>query len=150
MTKTIVKEREATLPLDMADAAPPAAKQQAAPVLKNNQVSVMPNHKSRASAEPSNILAAIAGAAANPKCNPDKMHALIDARDRLMKQEAHVAFGAAYIEMQSELPTINAKGRIEIAAKREGSKKQDTPYATYKEIQRVTKPILKKHKFHLI
>ena len=100
--------------------------------------------------KPTNLLAAIIQAAADPACQPEKMHALLDARDRLMRQEAHVAFMAAYIDMQDELPVIDAKGRIEIEAKREGRKKQDTRYATYQEINRVTKPILKKHRFGML
>lgn len=99
---------------------------------------------------PENLLGALVKAAADPACQPEKLTALIDARDRLMAQEARVQFVSAYIDMQEELPVINAKGRIEIPAKRADRKAQATAYATYQEINRVTKPILKKHRFALI
>ena len=99
---------------------------------------------------PTDLLTAVVRAAADPACQPEKMHALLDARDRLMAQEAKVQFMQAYIAMQDELPTIDAKGRIEIESKRVGGKKQSTPYATFHEINRITKPILKSHKFAML
>lgn len=96
-----------------------------------------------------NLLVAIANAAADPACQPEKVHALLDARDRLMRQEAHVAFVLAYISMQSDLPTIDATGRIVIDGK-PGKRGQSTPYAKYKVIQRVTKPILAEHGFAMM
>lgn len=102
-----------------------------------------------------NLLAAIVHAANDPKCDPGKMHALIDVRERLMAHEARVAFMTAYIEMQEDLPTINAKGKIEVRKRgadgeRTGAVLQSTPYATFNEIHRVVKPILRKHKFGLM
>jgi hypothetical protein len=121
-----------------------------APVPKAKPPAKVGTVKLPAPAAPMNLLASIVAAAADPNCQPDKMHALLDARDRLMAQEAHVQFVSAYIDMQEELPTIDAKGRIEIEAKRQGAKKQSTPYATYQEINKVTKPILKKHRFGMM
>lgn len=142
MAKTKTKEPGATLFAETETK--PVATTAAKPKTESRVVAIKKHD------EPPNLLVAIVQAAADPKCQPDKMHALLDARDRLMKAEAHVAFVTAYIEMQSELPTIDAKGRIEIEAKRQGGKKQDTRYATYQEIQRVTKPILRKHGFAML
>ena len=151
MTKPKMKEPEGDL---LAAVAPKPASQE--PVRKRQAVAKSEKPAPQtlpANIEPirqTNLLAAVIQAAADPKCQPEKMHALLDARDRLMAQEARVAFVTAYIDMQEELPTIDAKGRIEIEAKRAGAKKQSTPYATYNEINRVTKPILKKHRFAMI
>ncbi len=102
---------------------------------------------------PTNMLAVIARAAADPAVVPEKMRALLDMQKEIMAEEARLAFSAAYLEMQNELPTINAKGRIEIREKvggeRTGKIQQSTPYATFNEIHRVTKPVLKKHGFTL-
>jgi hypothetical protein len=99
---------------------------------------------------PTNLLVAFAQAASDPACNPEKMKALSDMVDKMKAEEAEVAFTEAYIDIQDELPIIDATGRIEIAAKCEGSRKQETPYAKYPEIMRVVKPILKNHKFALM
>jgi hypothetical protein len=98
---------------------------------------------------PTNLLVAFAQAASDPACNPEKMKALSDMVDKMKAEEAEVAFTEAYIDMQEELPSISATGRIEIAAK-VGSRGQSTPYAKYDEIMRVIKPILKKYKFALM
>lgn len=150
MAKTKVKEREQAPALfdDAGTSTTTKAKMPKKPAQKTG--TAVANVEQLPVAQPGNLLVAIAQAAADPKCEPAKMHALLDARDRLMKQEAHVAFVTAYIEMREELPTIDAKGRIEIEAKRAGSKRQDTRYATYLEIQKVTKPILRKHKFSMM
>lgn len=151
MTKAKTKEREPAL---FEDAQQPNPAKTAKPKAK---ASIKPEPAAGSAVvpfkpkpPPTNLLIAIAQAAADPACQPEKMHALIDARNRLMAQEAHVAFVTAYIAMQDDLPRIDAKGRIEIAAKRDGGKKQSTPYATFHEINRVTKPILSKHKFSLM
>ena len=98
---------------------------------------------------PTNLLVAFAQAASDPACNPEKMEALSRMVDKMKAEEAEVAFTEAYIDMQEELPSISATGRIEIAAKA-GGRGQSTPYAKFDEIMRVVKPILKKHKFALM
>lgn len=95
-----------------------------------------------------NMLLVIARAAADKDVNPDKMRALLDMQKEIRAEEARIAFTEAFIEMSAELPVINAKGRIEIEAKA-GKKGQSTPYATFNEINRVTKPILHRRGFAL-
>lgn len=162
MTKAKTKEREPAPDLLLtagveAEVLPPNPVKASMPAVKptrgkrpSQEVSTEVRHLPTAS--PRNLLEAIVQAAADPKCQPEKMHALLDARDRLMRQEAEVAFMTAYIEMQEELPEIDAKGRIEIPAKpgARSQKAQNTPYATYQEINRVTKPILRRHKFGML
>lgn len=97
---------------------------------------------------PVNMLAVIAKAAADPNVNPDKMRALLDLQKEIMAEEARISFTAAFIEMQAELPTITADGRIVIEGK-PGKRGQNTPYAKFSTINSVVKPILKKHGFSL-
>ncbi len=102
-----------------------------------------------------NLLEALSRTIADPASQPEKLHVLLDARKRLMEEEAEVEFEDAYLTMHDELPVINADGRIVIGAKSGSSptgrqsSKQDTPYASYLNIQRITKPILKRNGFNL-
>ena len=147
MGKAQVKEREPALFSDGETTKPAAPKVQP----KKNAVAkvvVKATNLPAKTDQPVNLLVALSNAIADPRLEPAKVHAMIDARDRLMKQEAHVAFVAAYIDMQEELPVIDARGRIII--EKPGSRKQETPFAYYKEIQKVTKPILRKHKFAMM
>lgn len=120
-----------------------------------NAVAVRPTADQAVAPIPVNMLAVIARAAADPNCVPEKMRALLDMQKEIAAEESRVAFTVAFVEMQGELPTINAKGRIEIREKdrvsgeRTGKVLQSTPYATFNEINRVTRPILQKHGFSL-
>lgn len=107
--------------------------------------------RAKAEISPTSVLKILADAAADPNVNPDKMRALLDLQKEISAKEARDAFTRSYIAMQRELPSIDAKGRIVIPAK-EGSRNrqaQNTPYATFNEIHRVTTPILEKHGFAL-
>jgi len=97
---------------------------------------------------PQNMLAIIAAAAADPKVDTDKMRALLEMQKEIRAEEARMSFTRAFIALQNDLPVINATGRIEIEGK-SGKKGQKTPYATFQEIHRVTKPILREHGFAL-
>ena len=122
-------------------AKPPGPK----PPVQKQPSTALAKHEPR----PTNLLVAFAQAASDPACNPEKMKALSDMVDKMKAEEAEVAFTEAYIDMQEELPSISATGRIEIAAK-VGSRGQSTPYAKFDEIMRVVKPILRAHKFALM
>lgn len=103
---------------------------------------------------PKNMLAIIAQAASDPRCVPENMRALLDMQKEIMAEEARIAFTESFIALQQDLPVIDAKGKIEIKAKdakgeRTGRVLQSTPYATFNEINRVTRPILQKHGFAL-
>lgn len=97
---------------------------------------------------PVNMLALIAQMAANPRCNPEKMRALIDMQKELAVEEARRSFTAAFLNMHEKLPTINADGKIEIEAKAGSNKKrQSTPYATFHNLHQITTPILRQFGF---
>ena len=120
-------------------------------------LAVVKPKKPPAKAKPTNFLAVIAQAAADPNCKPENMRALLDMQKEIAAEEARMAFTTDFIAMQAELPTINAKGRIEIIKKGPDGQRikgrdpveQSTPYATFNEINRVTRPILQRHHFAL-
>ena len=107
--------------------------------------------------EPASMLAVIARAAADPRCNPENMRMMLDMQKEIVAEEARMAFNEDFIAMQLDLPVINAKGRIEILKKGSDGQRikgrdpveQSTPYATFNEMNRITKPILQKHRFAL-
>lgn len=102
-----------------------------------------------------NLLAVIAAAAIDPRCDVAKMQALLDMQERIERRDAEKAFNAAFLALQAELPAIRRDGKIEIREKnasgsREGGRvQQSTPYATFNNIHKVLKPLLTKHGFGL-
>ena len=102
---------------------------------------------------PNNLLVTVMTAIVDPQCDPAKMQALLDVRERLMKEEAHVQFISAYIDLRADLPSINKDGKIvaEGISKKSGrAYSQTTPYATFENINRITAPILARHRFALL
>ncbi len=97
-------------------------------------------------AKPKTMLEILAGVAADPRADHEKTRAFLDMQKEIMAEEARIAFIEAFIDLQAELPVISAKGLIEIEGK-VGKKGQKTPYATFNEINRVTKPLLRAHGF---
>lgn len=100
------------------------------------------------------VLQIIAEAAANPAVNPENMRALLDMQKEIVAEERRMAFDAAFIALQAELPVVNKDGRIEIREKdgqggRTGRIQQATPYATFEAIMDVIQPLLTKHGFGL-
>lgn len=103
---------------------------------------------------PTNMLAIIYQAAANPAVDVAKMQALLDMQRQLETEQGRRAFTNAFIELQNELPIIRADGKIEIREKeaggaRTGKIQQATPYATFQAIIKAVKAPLRKNGFCL-
>lgn len=106
--------------------------------------------------EPTNFLAVIARAAADPRTDTAKMQALLDMQKQIEDRESTKAFTRDFIALQRVLPVINRDGKIEIREKdpKTGSREtgriqQATPYATYPAIMKICKPLLDAHGFTL-
>ena len=88
-------------------------------------------------------------ASINPKCDPEKMRALLDMQRSIAKDEARMAFTRAFNELQSSLPVITRDGFIDhgdgLTAK--GNKKLKTSYSTYPNLMGVCRPRLKQNGF---
>lgn len=101
---------------------------------------------------PSNMLQVIATAVMDPRCDVEKMKALLDMQERIEQRDAQKAFTVAFNKLQAELPVINRDGRIDHSADggtttRSGKRALKTSYATYPALNRVCGPLLKKHGF---
>lgn len=99
------------------------------------------------------LMVAIARAAADPRVDVQKMVALHNLHREIQADEARRAFDSAFSKMQTELPIITKRGRIEIFHKDDKDKAgppiQSTPFGKWDDIGRVIKPILAAHGFAL-
>jgi hypothetical protein len=68
----------------------------------------------------------------------------------VMQEQAQVEFFRAYIRLQGKLPSISKDGLIDQGETRSGRKGSKSRYATYENINAVTKPILAEEKFGLL
>jgi hypothetical protein len=91
-----------------------------------------------------NLLGAIMSAAADPACQPDKIHALLDVRERLMREQAMVGYRKAYRAAKDEMPVIDKDGRIDEGQTRSGRQGKKTRFATYENLQKLIEPVLAK------
>ena len=146
MTRSQAKERGPELfgadAKDEASTAKPAAPK-AKPIPKAKSTAV-----AKVDPAPSNLLAAIMSASADPRCDGPKIHVLLDARDRVGTQEAEAAFWNVYGAVQDELPSISKDNKIVI--EKNGRTVRSTPYASYENLWKIIKPILSRHKLRLL
>jgi len=111
-----------------------------------------PEFKAPAVAAPRNFLEVVATAVMDPRCDVEKMKALLDMQERIEERDSKKAFTVAFNALQGELPVINKDGKIDHSSDggettRSGKKALKTSYATYPNLNRVVKPLLKKHGF---
>jgi ERF superfamily len=97
--------------------------------------------------------AIIEDAMTNPNVDVAKLRELLNMQKEIIAEErvdraeaARVAFTRDFIALQQDLPEIRRDGRIVIESKN-GKRGQSTPYATYENIYRTIKPILREHSF---
>lgn len=84
----------------------------------------------------------------NPNMNPEVIHRLIDAQERVLNKNAEMAFHAAMARLQPRLPRIEKKGKIDFTSKKTGEQ-QVTPYARYEDIDQAIRPLLSEEGFSL-
>lgn len=101
---------------------------------------------------PRNFLQVIATAVMDPRCDVEKMKALLDMQERIEERDSKKAFTVAFNALQAELPIINRDGKIDHSSDggdttRSGKKALKTKYATYPNLNRVLGPLFKKHHF---
>lgn len=92
--------------------------------------------------------------AKNKDVDVAKMREVKEMGKSLLDDQRRTAFDDALAQMQGELPTIGAKGRLEIREKdakggRNGPLIQSTPYAKWDDINEAIKPVLKRFGFGL-
>lgn len=99
--------------------------------------------QSLAVSESAQLLSVIAAAARDPQCDVEKMRALLKFKQEIDGDEARKAYWRAMAEMSAEMPRVKKDGKIDLGSK--GS----IPFSTWDEMDRVIRPILKKHGFSL-
>ncbi len=87
--------------------------------------------------------------AADPNCDVGKMRELVELRKQIRLEEAAEEFNRAMAIMQTELPTIDQRGRLIIRDKATKAVIQTTPYPFWADISDQIKPILARHGFAL-
>ena len=95
-------------------------------------------------AEGTTLLSVISRAASDPNVDIEKMERLMAMHERMLAQQAVVAFNESLSDMQSELPSVGERGGI----KDRNGNVQST-YALWEDINQAIKPVLQKHGFAL-
>ena len=104
-------------------------------------VPALAEHEPPAVSESAAIIQVIERAARDPSVNVEKMERLYAMHERAMAARAKAAYSTALAEMQTELPIIAERGRINI-----GSGKPQM-YALWEDINEGIKPVLSRHGF---
>ena len=94
-------------------------------------------------APPTDVMLVIERVASNPDADIAKLERLIELKRTIDMDRARGEFFAAFAEMQGEIPEVTEKGEIKV----EGSVR--SRFAKNEDIQRVVKPILRRHGFAL-
>lgn len=94
--------------------------------------------------EPTNMLAVIERASANPAVDTEKMRALLDMQKEIVRYKAEMAFNADFAAMQSDLPVIAKTGEIKV------NNVVRSKYALFEEMNEIVKPILQRHGFAVL
>lgn len=89
--------------------------------------------------EGATLLAVISRAAADPQTDVGKMERLMAMYERIEAKRAETAFADALSEMQSELPSVGERGKVE----------GRYSYALWEDINAAVKPVLQKFGFAL-
>ena len=94
------------------------------------------------------FLSVIQSVVENPNMNPDVIHRLIDAQERVMGKNAEISFNQAMSRLQPQLPRIEKRGKIDFVSKKDNTR-QTTPYAKYEDIDAAIRPLLAGEGFSL-
>lgn len=87
------------------------------------------------------IIQVIERAAMNPDVDIDKMERLLQMQERVMERQAGMDFNAAMASMQTEMPSITERGKIEVKGVIRSH------YATLEDIVDTVRPVMQKHGF---
>jgi hypothetical protein len=95
------------------------------------------------------MLQVIATAVMDPRCDVEKMRALLDMQRDIEDRDSKKAFTRAFNALQADLPVINKDGKIDHGegTTAKGNQKLKTRFATYPNLNRVVGPLMKRHGF---
>lgn len=92
---------------------------------------------------PANFMTIIQSAISNPAMTAEVLHSLIDANERIMKNQAEIDFNQAMTRLQKVLPIIHQKSEIK------HGDKLIAKYAKYDEIDKIIRPLYSAEGFSL-
>lgn len=92
---------------------------------------------------PANFMTIIQNAISNPAMTAEVLHSLIDANERIMKNQAEIDFNQAMTRLQKVLPIIHQKSEIK------HGDKLIAKYAKYDEIDKIIRPLYSAEGFSL-
>jgi hypothetical protein len=120
------------------------AEQPALPVNGTKEMALEPVQPAALPAPPTGdpFLALIRELSVDDRVDPVKLAAIFDLKRGLEADRAKLEYVMAFSAMSDELPVITKKGQIKNKAGQVQSK-----YARYEDIQRIVKPILRRHGF---
>lgn len=93
------------------------------------------------------FLSVILTAAADPKCNVEKMQALLAMQKEVVAEATRLTFIDQKLQLTDKLPTINKDGKIEFKDKGHGA--ATLKFASFENINDVIKPLLREFGFDL-
>ncbi|RUR34060.1 single-stranded DNA-binding protein [Vreelandella andesensis] len=102
----------------------------------NTSLQAVPANSTPALADSTAIIQVIERAALNPDVDIDKMERLLQMQERVMDRQAMMAYSTAMAAMQTELPSIEERGKT-----------NNGFYATLEDIVDTVRPIMQKHGF---
>jgi hypothetical protein len=155
MPKASEKTADPTLPLEgaAAPAQPAPSAGQELTAHEARPAGRLPATVSVAS-DPMAVLHLMERMARNKEVDTAKLGQIREFGEAILNDQRRAAFDAAFADMQNDLPTITARGTIEIREKdarggRTGAVLQSTKYAKWEDINEAIKPVLHKHGFGL-
>lgn len=86
-------------------------------------------------------------AASDESVDPAKLHALLDAQERVLNRKREDDFNAAFDDMLKEIPRIVKKGSVSYA--KGGETQEAFRFARYEDIEKIVEPIMRKHGFRI-
>lgn len=93
----------------------------------------------------SSLLAQIVEASKNPEVDADKMRSMADLAIQLQDREMQQQFNRDLNAAIADMPVITKAGRIVIKDKNTGAIIQETAYEKFEDLDRVVKPIARRH-----
>lgn len=81
-------------------------------------------------------------AVSNPNIDPEKLHSLLDAQERILNRAAEEAYNREFAAMQEALPVIPKRGEVKNKAGQVQSR-----YRLFEDIQKLAMPVVRKHGF---
>lgn len=110
-------------------------------VCEETQLDLVPRAEVVPQPQATDLLAVVARAAADPGVDVEKMQALLNMQDALMRRQSEVEFKAALSRIQPRMPRVEKHGRIE------HNGRIISRFARYEDLDKAIRPLLQEEGF---